>query len=80
MACFGGETDRGARIFLVYTPPQFRGRGYATSCVGSLTERLLDSGKTYCCLYADRGNPASNDVYRKVGYRPAGDAEMWRFK
>ncbi|NQU20922.1 MAG: GNAT family N-acetyltransferase [Candidatus Nealsonbacteria bacterium] len=80
MACFGGETDRGVRLFLVYTPPQFRARGYATACVGSLTGRLLDSGKTYCCLYADQGNSASNGVYRKVGYRPIGDAEIWQFK
>jgi len=80
MACFGGETDRGARLFLVYTPPPLRGRGYATACVGSLTGRLLDSGRTYCCLYADQDNPTSNSVYRNVGYRPINDAEIWHFK
>lgn len=74
-----GETPNGVRVGLVYTPAELRRRGYATSCVSRLTQLLLDSGKKYCCLYADLANPASNRIYEKVGYRPVCDGEFWRF-
>lgn len=80
MACWGGETPHAVRVFLVFTPPDLRKQGYATSCVAALTGRLLDSGKTCCCLYADLANPTSNNVYRNLGYQPIGDSRVWRFE
>ena len=59
----------GGRIKLVYTPPAARGQGYATACVGALTERLLKSGWDYRVIMADRANSASNSIYRRLGYR-----------
>jgi len=56
-----------------------RGRGYATSCVAALTTRLLDSGKTFCCLYTDLSNPTSNSIYQRIGYRPVCDTQLWKF-
>jgi predicted GNAT family acetyltransferase len=53
----------------VYTPPHFRGNGYSTACVSALTQKLLDDGYRYVALYADCGNPYSNAVYRKIGYK-----------
>ena len=79
MAGWAGETVSGVRVGMVYTPPEFRGRGYATSCVAALTKRLLDSGKSYCFLAADLANPTSNGIYREIGYRPVCDSQTWHF-
>jgi len=79
MACWGGQSLRGARVFLVYTPPEKRRKGYATSCVAALTAHLLDSGRPCCYLYADLANPTSNGIYQKIGYRRVCDSQVWRF-
>jgi predicted GNAT family acetyltransferase len=62
------------RVNYVYTPPELRGRGYASACVASLTEQLLDEGHALCCLYTDLSNPTSNKIYQASGYRPVCDA------
>ncbi|HWL07728.1 MAG TPA: GNAT family N-acetyltransferase [Planctomicrobium sp.] len=80
MAAASRETGRGIAINYVYTPPQYRGHGYATSCVAMLTQRLLASGKSFCCLYTDLANPTSNSIYQRIGYRPVCDAQMWQFE
>lgn len=64
----------GTTIGLVYTPPEHRGKGYATSCVLSLTKKLLSDGYSFCSLYTDLANPTSNSIYTKIGYVPIGDA------
>ena len=67
-AVLGRNTPNGAAISWVYTPPEFRGKGYATSVVAELSKALLDGGKSFCCLFADASNPASCAVYHKLGY------------
>ncbi|MGC9394221.1 MAG: GNAT family N-acetyltransferase [Anaerolineae bacterium] len=66
-------TPNGESIGPVYTPPEHRGKGYATSVVAALSQYILDSGKQFCCLYTDLANPTSNSIYRKVGYVPVAD-------
>jgi predicted GNAT family acetyltransferase len=73
MLAVGGRTQNGARVSLVYTPHERRGRGYATSAVATLTARLLAAGDRHCCIYTDLANPVSNSIYRRVGYRPVCD-------
>jgi predicted GNAT family acetyltransferase len=73
MAACMGRTPTGIRITLVYTPPEDRRRGYATACVADLTQRLLDQGHAYCCLFTDLANPTSNNIYQSIGYRPVLD-------
>jgi predicted GNAT family acetyltransferase len=68
MTGFGGRTPSGIRIGPVYTPPKFRGRGYASALVGQLSRWLLEGGLKYCFLYTDLGNPTSNRIYMNVGY------------
>lgn len=68
-----GPTTRGIRIGAVYTPPQFRGQGYASNCVATLTQRQLDQGRNFCFLYTDLANPTSNKIYQQIGYRPVCD-------
>jgi GNAT superfamily N-acetyltransferase len=55
-------------IGMVYTPPDFRKRGYASSCVATLCEHLLGSAYRYCALYTDLGNPTSNKIYKQIGF------------
>lgn len=72
-------TTNGVSVNLVYTPPEHRGRGYATACVASLSRHLLDSGFSFCTLFANLANPISNHVYKKIGYHPVCDFAEWRF-
>ncbi len=64
----------------VYTPPNFRGKGYSTACVWNLTQSLLDEGFDCCALYADCANPYSNKVYQKIGYKESFyyDQYIWK--
>ena len=64
----------GISVTAVYTPPEQRSKGYATSCVASLTKELLSEGYSFCSLFADQANPTSNSIYMKIGYVPLGDA------
>ncbi len=73
MVAATGPTPNGIRIGYVYTPPPFRGRGYASAAVASLTGQLLDQGRKFCFLYTDLGNPTSNAIYRRLGYVPVRD-------
>ncbi len=80
MATTARRTQRGMAISSVYTPPQFRRKGYATSCVAALSRLLLDEGLDFCCLYADLANPTSNRIYRRIGYRPVGESVVYKFR
>ena len=67
------------RIQAVYTPAELRRRGYATACVAHLSSRLSDAGLR-CILYADLGDPISNSVYRRIGYRAVAECLQYRFE
>lgn len=75
----GRPTKNGVAIHGVYTPPEHRNKGYATSCVWSLTKKLLAERYSFCCLYTDLSNPTSNSIYTKIGYVPMGDALEFDF-
>jgi predicted GNAT family acetyltransferase len=79
IAGFGSPTPNGIRVGPVYTPPELRGRGYASALVGQLTARLLAGERSLCFLFTDLGNPTSNSIYQRVGYRPVADVTDWRF-
>jgi predicted GNAT family acetyltransferase len=68
MSGYGGLTPNGIRIGPVYTPPEQRGRGYATSLVAEQSTRLLREGRTFCFLYTDLANPTANAIYERIGY------------
>ena len=67
-------TRNGTTIGMVYTPCEHRNKGYATSCVFALTEKLLSNRYSFCNLYTDLSNPPSNSIYRRIGYVPLEDA------
>ena len=68
-----GGSHGGMRVGYVYTPPEHRRRGYATSLVAGVSRMVLDLGFRYCVLYTDLANPVSNGIYRRIGYRPLAD-------
>ena len=72
-------TKNGTTINTVYTPLEHRNKGYATSCVWSLTKKLLSEHYSFCSLYTDLSNPTSNSIYSKIGYVPLGDALAFDF-
>ena len=75
MAEYGRDLPHGMAVAAVYTPPEERGRGYATALVTALCRRVLAMGKAYVCLFVDDRNPISNHVYEKIGFRRAGTQE-----
>jgi predicted GNAT family acetyltransferase len=77
-----------ARIGPVYTPPEYRRKGYATACVAALSQKLLDQGcgaKQFplrgkrCFLFTDLANPTSNHIYKQIGYHPVCDWHDYSF-
>ena len=78
MAASSGATPNGIRINAVYTPPEYRGRGYATSCVTAISQQLLEKHK-YCFLFTNLTNPTSNYIYRKIGFVPICDISNYSF-
>ena len=73
-------TRNGTTINTVYTPSEHRNKGYATSCVWSLTQKMLTDRYSFCSLYTDLSNPTSNSIYTKIGYIPVGDALVFDFR
>lgn len=74
------STLHGAVVSSVYTPPHYRGRGYATACVAHLSGLLLERGNKFCALFADAANPISNGIYNKIGYRDVCVFEELKFE
>jgi len=79
MAAKARPTENGITINSVYTPPEFRNRGYATSCVAMLCRELLGSGYNFCMLYTDLANPTSNSIYKKIGFKEVCDSVEYSF-
>jgi hypothetical protein len=79
LAGFGSPTPNGMRVGPVYTPPGLRGRGYASALTAAVTEHVLASGRRFCFLFTNLANPTSNSIYRRIGYRPVLDVNVWRF-
>lgn len=79
LAGYSGPTPHGARVGPVYTPPEWRGHGYATALVANLSQRLLDEGRDKLFLFTDLSNPTSNHIYTAIGYQPVRDVVVVAF-
>ena len=62
-----GVTANGRRIAAVYTPDEFRNRGYASNAVAAVSELGFARGSKFCVLFAER---APGRLYRRLGYVP----------
>ena len=74
-----GQTPHGIRIAPVYTPPERRGRGYASNLTAAASQDQLDNGRQLCFLFTDLANPTSNKIYGQIGYEPVCDVNLYRF-
>ena len=80
MAGYTREMQTAIGVAFVYTPPFYREKGYATSCVALISQIALEKGFTKCVLYTDLANPISNSIYQKIGYVPVCDSLMLKFE
>jgi predicted GNAT family acetyltransferase len=80
MAGAMAPTPNGRRVGAVYTPPEFRRRGYASACVAALSRHLLSEGRKFCFLFTDLDNRTTNHIYQEIGYRPVCDAAEIHFE
>jgi len=80
VSCAGttGRTVHGVRLNYVYTPPALRGKGYASAVVRDLTRSLLDGGRSFVFLHADRANPTATALYESLGFEHVADFSMIR--
>jgi len=62
--------DRLPIIGSLYTPKESRGKGYATMLVHAATKKLLEGGFSKCGIISDTTNPATNKLFKNVGYIP----------
>ena len=68
-----------ARIGPVYTPPEHRGRGYASACVAAVSATVQAMGRE-CVLYTDVTNATANHIYTAIGYERIGEAAAFWFE
>lgn len=79
MSGYRGPTPNGIRIGPVYTPPEHRGRGYASRLVVAQSQWLLGTGRKFCFLYTDLDNPTSNSIYQRIGYEMVAESAEYSF-
>ena len=73
------QTRNTACVSLVYTPPEYRGRGYGSMVTALVTQKLLAGDKKACNLFTDLANPTSNSIYQKIGYEKLGESRHVTF-
>ncbi|MBT2527874.1 GNAT family N-acetyltransferase [Streptomyces sp. ISL-99] len=61
------------RVAPVYTPPRWRGRGYAAAVTAAVSGAARDAGADEVLLFTDLANPTSNGVYQRIGYHAVAD-------
>ncbi len=79
MAKKARPTKNGVAITMVYTPEEYRKKGYGTSCVTALSKKLLGEGYKFCTLFTDAKNPTSNKIYEAIGFREIGFTLIGKF-
>ena len=63
----------------MYTPPELRGRGYASNLVAAAAQQQLDAGRSFVFLFTDLANPTSNHVYESIGFERVSDIDRYVF-
>lgn len=76
MITFQPVSKSGARITCVWTPEQFRRKGYATHMLYALCLKLMTSSCQFLCLFTDLDNQTSNHIYPAVGFKPVEDLNL----
>lgn len=66
MVCSGLSNFTGG-IFVLYSEPEVRGRGYAKLLVQQMVQEIRNRGRIPFCTII-QGNEASEKVFTKVGF------------
>lgn len=67
------------RVRYVFTPVSLRGRGFAGAATAAACEAALRDGASEVVLFTDLGNPTSNGLYQRLGFRPVQDRTVVTF-
>lgn len=67
----GRTVENISHVAPVYTSPQFRGKGYATSVCSALVDELLDRSERVI-LFVREDDAATLKLYEKIGFTKAG--------
>jgi predicted GNAT family acetyltransferase len=70
MAAITRRTRTVAFVNSVYTPPEYRNRGFGAAITAIVSREIFEEGRRAACLYTDLRNPASNRCYAKLGFVP----------
>ena len=76
MLSLSGPAGKGIRISGVYTPPEFRGNGYASAAIAALSHAQLRNGMDFVVLAVTAGNPAEQ-LYQQLGFRLIGSSDCF---
>jgi RimJ/RimL family protein N-acetyltransferase len=74
----GSQTPSTAQLQGVWTPPEDRGKGYATRALAAICDRLLDENPTVC-LFVNDFNKDAIALYERVGFFRAGEFATFLF-
>jgi GNAT superfamily N-acetyltransferase len=66
-------TSGQVRVGPVYTPPRWRGRGFASAVTATVSQAALAAGVGEVLLFTDLANPTSNALYQRLGFQPVAD-------
>lgn len=62
-----------SRVAPVYTPKEFRARGFGSAVTAAVSRWAREAGAEHVLLFTDLANPTANSIYQKLGYRPVLD-------
>ncbi len=69
MCAITRQLIRGVSVGMVYTLPQYRGKGYAKQMMSEVAKVVFARQNEFACLYVDQNNPISNRAYKSIGYK-----------
>ncbi len=76
MAAISGQTKTMQAVIDVYTPPEHRGKGYATELCIFLCNYILDDCKNTPILWVKATNHAAIHIYEKIGFEKVAKMEL----
>lgn len=77
--CFNARVPDAVQIGNVWTPPEWRSRGYARSVVAGALDHARRAGASQAILFTPEDNKAAQTAYAAVGFTPIGDYAILLF-